>query len=422
MARPPRRTIVEALNCPSLTDWTVTGVKGAVRSHSAGCFRTSSQLIDSMETEPRIFTPLQTRIGALASKSALPFSIDSSEEGDGRKRESALARQRQLFWSCCPESVISPLERDSIMAGAAIGYVTWSGGEREWVPQLHWLPTHGLEWDQWATTGSEWTYTTRSGERLPVTPGDGFWFLHLPHGPRSWMRGLVRPLGMLYIMTTWTERDWARYNEKHGLPILEIDEPFWAHDDVEGTDGADGTKADEYYAQFRTLESESVLRQPQGQADQGGWKARWLEPVADSWESFQRRLESAGELFDSVVLGQGARATPKGGDGEARAAATRVELLSADAEGLATSLRTQIWMPWAAFNYDDPDVAGWPHWSTRPGPDLKLRAETLNTLGDALGKLTNAGVDTAPLLEEFGLQRSALPVAAPTAAPVGAPS
>lgn len=409
MSKPPRRAPIEALHhIPSLSDWTVSGVKSAVRQHSCGHMRLSSQLCDAMETEPRIFGPLARRIDALASRSALPFSVEASDEGDGRQREACRKRMAELWWKVCPETINTPVLRDGILAGGAVGYLTWAEGQ-QWIPRLHWLPTHGLALEQYGldgTRGPQWIYTTYGGERLVVTPGDGFWFLHLPYGPRSFMRGLVRPLGMLYIMATWTERDWARYNEKHGLPILEIDEPFWAQDDIEGEDGSTSSAAAEYYEQFKNLESEAVLRSPQGQdKEQGGFRARWLEPVAQSYQAFRQQLEMADGLFQSVILGRDGGKRSKGGDGEANDEKVRVELLSTDAEGLSTSYRDQIWKPFALYNYGDPDVAGWGRWTTRPPQDLELRASTLDKFGDALEKLEAHGVDTEPLLEEFGLKR-----------------
>jgi hypothetical protein len=85
----------------------------------------------------------------------------------------------------------------------------------------------------------------------------------------------------------------------------------------------------------------------------------------------------------------------------------RVEALASDAESLSTQLREQVWCLWSEFNHGDRRLAGWGRWDTRPAPDLRQRAETLDKLGDALEKLGTAGVELEPVVEEFGLKLSA---------------
>jgi phage gp29-like protein len=422
MAKPPRRVKIDALYVEPLSEWTVPLVRSAITQHELGRMRQSARLADAMGRDPRIAGALETRQRALSSRSALPFSVTTSEEGDGRKRKAAADRMRELWWYACPEDAIAPLLRDAIMLGVAVGYVEWTATGGEWVPRLRWLPPHGLAFEQYSldgTRGPAWIYTAWDGSRYEVRPGEDGWFLYLPSGPRSWMSGRVRSLGLPWYMGVTTERDWARYDEKHGLPILSIDEPHWAHDDIEGEDGAEGSKADEYYEQFKTLPSEAVLRNPQGPDGQAGWAAKWLEPVSKSWESFQAHLRYLGTLIEQSLLGRDSAAGPKGGDGELATERVRVEYLASDAETLSTALREQLWKPWAEYNYGDRDVAGWGRWDTRPPPDLAARASTLKTAAEALTLLSPMGVDVAPVLEEFGLSApdGVEPPPAPAAAP-----
>lgn len=414
MAR-PRNVRIAGQFVEAASTWTVATVRSALDSHERGMFRQSSRLSDAMGRDPRISGALDTRVRALSSRSALPFGVETSDEGDGRKREAVARRMRELWWSSCPESAVGPILRDAIMLGVSVGRITWTNGD-EWVPTLEWLPPHGLSYEYDFSSEYRWIYNDKDGIRHHVTPGDGTWFLYLPGGPRSWMTGRVRSLGLPWFGGVCTERDWNRYNEKHGLAILSIDEPFWAQDDVEGEAGADGTHAEAYYEQFRNLGSESVLRNPQGQdKDTPGWAAKFLEPVGDTWASFEGHLKHLGQLIDATLLGKSGDSGPKGGDGELAHERVRVEYLATDAETLATTIRDQVWKPFALFNYDDQDAAGWGRWNTRPPPDLKMRAETLKSFGDALTALAPHGVDKSPLYDEFGLAKGEpeqLPVAA----------
>jgi phage gp29-like protein len=427
MAR-PRNVKIDALFVEPLSEWTVPLVRSAINLHEQGRLRQSARLADAMGRDPRISGARSTRVRALTSRGALPFAVETSEEGDGRKRKAAAARQRELWWYACPETEIAPILADAIMLGVAVARLEWISTDGEWVPRLVWLPPHGLSWEQYGLAGATdgrapcWVYTTWDGQRFEVRPGDGTWFLYTPGGARSWMNGVVRMLGLPWYMGVCTERDWARFDEKHGLPILSIDEPHWAADDVEGEEGADGTKADQYYSQFRNMAAESVLRNPQGPTkDDGGWAAKWLEPESESWSSFKDHLDYIGRLIEQAILGRDSAAGPKGGDGELATERVRVEYLASDAETLATALREQVWKPWAEFNYGDRDVAGWGRWNTRPPPDLKLRAETLKTASEALEKLVPMGIAADPVLEEFGLAAGDGGVKAPPSKPAAPP-
>jgi hypothetical protein len=406
--RPPRATPIQALFVEPLSEWSVASVRTALDEHERGRFRQSARLADAMGRDPDIAGALATRVRALASKSTLPFKIEASSEGDGRKREAARKREEELWWYSCPEDVIGALLRDAIMLGVAIGYIEWVTTAGEWIPRLRWLPPHGLQWFRFGIDGRgapEWGYYTQFGEILRVTPGDGTWFLLLPQGERSWMTGCVRSCGIPWLGRLLATRDWLRYDEKHGLPILAIKEPHWAADDVEGTDGAGGSKADQFYRQFATMPSESCLREPQGPTkDEGGWDATWLEPVANTWETFQATIRQFKGDIHQALLGRDVSAPAKGGDGEVMTERVRVEYLSSDAESFSTATRDQEWCPWAEYNYGDRLVAGWACWSTRPLPDMQQRAETLDKVGDACTKLATLGIDVAPVLEEFGLK------------------
>ena len=402
----PRNVRIPGAFVDAPSDWTVTSVRSALSQHEAGKFARSAKLADAMGRDARIAGALATRVGALSSRAALPFTVETSDEGDGRKREAAARRMRELWWYSCPEDSIAPLLRDAVMLGVCVGYLTWTTTAGEWIPRLNWLPPHGLSYESgFGGEPAKWVYSGSDGDRRAVTPGDGTWFLHLPGGERAWMLGAVRQLGLPWLMRDFTYRDWVRYCEKHGLPILSIDEPNWARNAVEGEDGDGGSQIDDYYEQLANLPTESVLRNPQGPTkDEGGWAAKFLEPQSDTWGAFQGFLKELSSLVDQAILGRDSGAGPKGGDGELATERVRVERLASDAEPLSTSLRDQVWKPWAEFNYGDRESAGWGRWNTRPPPDLKLRAETLKTMSEAVTGLAKLGVDTKPVLEEFGLE------------------
>ena len=134
-----------------------------------------------------------------------------------------------------------------------------------------------------------------------------------------------------------------------------------------------------------------------------------------------RSLEDTAREIEIALLGRPRDGGARGGDGELASETQRNENLASDAEALATTIRDQVWKPFVAFNYGPEliDAAPWGRWDTRPAPNRKTRAETLNTLADALTKLAGLGVDTKPILEEFGLEapEGVEPPAAPAQTP-----
>ncbi len=418
MAKPPATRRIDAFYLEPLSDWTRTMVKGALTQHEAGRFRSSARLVDAMGRNAEISKALGTRVRALKSRTALPFCIEPSDRGDGRQRNAATKRMGELWWDVVTETWIEQTLRDAAMIGVSIGQLTWLKSNGEWIPRINWLPPHGLALERCSLTGERrltWVYTSDDGTREEVTPGDGRWFLYLPNGPRSWMHGAVRAIGLPWHTADNTDTDWDRYNEKHGLPILEIDEPHWAHDDVEGDEGADGNQADAYYAQFKNIPSEGVLRQPQGPTlDAGGWKARWLEPKSESYVSFEKHLDRYAQRVSGLILGDDP-SDPKGGDGELQSERIRHEHLSSDAETLTSALREQVWKPWAEYNYGDPELAGWGRWTTT---DLVRRTMMLKTGGEAMTILAPLGVDIEPIGTEIGVKfKAGGPVMPAPAAP-----
>lgn len=413
----PSAVRIESAWCEPTVDWTVAAVKAALSEHDSGRFRDSAALVDQMLRDPVIAGDLATRCRALGSRSALTFKVEPGM-GDGRKRERARSRCEDLWWSACPETTVGAILRDGIMLGVGVGRVWWERDTGDWRPRLVHLPVHGLEWSEWER---KWVYTTRDGKALDVTPGDGTWFLYTPHGDRSWLLGAVRQLGMVWLMRDYARRDWARFSERNGMPVLAMYEPMAALDDVEGTGGATGSSAAAFYRGLRAkMGRDAVLRLPKGADDASSWDAKWLELTGKSYETFPQQLDKLATEIHTSILGRDPNAGSKGGDGELAGERRHNENLSTDAETMSTAIRDCVWKPDVAFNIDptDLELAAWGRWDTRPPADLGARAKTLDTAADAIGKLAALGVDCQPVAAEFGLTGT---IDAPKPAPAPAP-
>lgn len=404
------------------SSWTIADVRHALDEHEEGRFYNSAALADAFGRDSQIVSDLSTLVDSIAARSdvgGLPFSVDPSDDGDQRRAKAIAKQVAPLWWDVFTESVISQVGRDATLLGVSVGRITWHEIGNLTVPRLHPLPVQYLEYREHER---RWVYLTEDKGELTVTPGDNKWFLHLPHGERSWMRGAVRPLGIPYALRGFTEVDWARYNEKHGSPQLAIKEPWFATDDVQ----SNGT-ANTIYSQAANMSREGILRLPTGQQhDENGWDAKWLELVGNTWETFQAQLKRLDGVISVILLGRDSnRESALGGDGERAADRVATERLSALAGPLATTAREQIWKHFGDQNIPNWDerLAPWGRWNVVPPVDRSTRAETLDRAADAAGKWAALGADIEPIFDEFQIQKKpgaelgAPPPPAPDAGP-----
>lgn len=412
--------LVPSASFTALSRWTVATVRNALNAHESGDFSASALLAEAVLRDGAIFSTLQTRAFALSSRSSLPFCIVPSRGVDDRRADAVANDVEDLWWVCFPESEIAAFERDVIMLGVAVGRDEGQFIEGEWVPRIRRLRPHGLRWVEYEQC---YHYIDGDGVDHVVTPGVDGWILHAPHGGDSWMFGAIRSIGLPWIGRIQALRDFMRFCEKHGMPSLKIKEPFSGSDDVEGPLGAPSAQTIAFYADLRKMPQESLIRLPQGEDQNApGWDADWLELKSRSYDAFVQLITLLRREVTAILLGRDpdSAASSVGGDGASLLERVRGEFLSADAEGLATTLREQVLKPWICRSYDAkrPELAPWPSWDTRPPVDLSARATTLKTLSEALPALRAEGIDLEPIFEEFHLVRSKeKPVPAPAAPP-----
>lgn len=406
----------------SASTWSIALVRAALDEHETGSFQTSSILADAMGRDADIFSGLLTRVAALSSRNGLPFSLSPAEGVDDR-RAAAISRVLGIvWWLIVPETEHAAMERDAVMLGAAVGRDVRVRIDGKWFPRLRRYRPSGLFY---ASYEERWHYIDGAGTDHVVTPGENGWVLHTPVGGDAWMHGAVRALGIPWAAATHSSRDWARYNEKHGLAALKILEPFNASDEVEGSEGK--VSADRFYTSVRKLGSEPLIRCPQPQSkEERGWDAEWMGlPNGDQWRSFERQLIELRRRFNTVLLGRDAESSAKsvGGDGAAFLERVRSEYLIASTEAWSTTLREQLLKPWLVREVDAqrPELAPYPRWDTTPRADLAQRASTIDKAADATAKLDKLGVDVDPFLSEMGLRRVRKPEPTAPAAPPNPP-
>ena len=136
-----------------------------------------------------------------AAQEAMPYIVEPSQF------------ERMLFWY--------------LWLGVSVGTLDWQRRDGRWWPKLRALNPEFLWWDPETideSTGLHgvYRYQHRSGVDEIVIPGNGRWVLWQA-GENSFRWSAIRALAMTWLVKAYTIRDWARFNERHGLPINMID-------------------------------------------------------------------------------------------------------------------------------------------------------------------------------------------------------
>jgi phage gp29-like protein len=398
----PSSTTYRQLDSWPLVKWTVPHIEDALQAHEMGNFAESAKLAASFGRDDRITACRNTRVRALVGRNGANFQLVQSTEGNQRTAARVKKDIATRFHKTCSEDVLSRIQQDAIDLGVSISRIHWTfdWAWQEWLPRLE---PWSMEWVRW--DGQKGCYVAQTADHgeVEVRPGTGEWLIVEPAGACGWMSGSVRALAMPYFFRGCSWKDWARYCEKHGVPILAIKEP------PVSTDVAAKSTKDRFFASLRRLGREGILRLPKTADGKSSYEASILEPTTLSWPAFEAFLQRLDVCIAVFLLGQNLSTEVSGGSFAAAIAQNRIRLdyLAADAEALATALRSQVWMFWGRFNNDNWDDATtpWPTWTTSVPEDLKTKAEMMTFVGKAVKAFKEASVpvDVRAFAELFGV-------------------
>ena len=135
---------------------------------------------------------------------------------------------------------------------------------------------------------------------------------------------------------------------------------------------------------------------------------RWDPWTASSTvDVFDRLIDAADDAITLALLGQNLTTEVKGGSYSAASVHETVSraVLAGLASSLATTLREQVLVPWAVYNFGSADVAPWPAWDLSPPTDRKQDAEVLDTRTRAAVSMAGQGapVDWRKFAEDAGV-------------------
>jgi phage gp29-like protein len=386
-----------------------------MQEHARGMFIRSALLVDEMCTDDRISGVLSTRIGGL-----LCADLNFKPANDRRKSIKLAQFLGGSDASADDGAWLRMLDLDTakallkwkIMLGVAVAEIVWESDATSWLPKLVvYHPSH--LWWNWgnrrfclATNGPdptqpirfdkpEWMITLPRPERKEER--NGHWFVW--GNQSSWMQGAIRSLGMKYLDRIWNERDWARYNEKHGMALIEGKIPS----------GAPAEEKAHFEHDLNNLNNEPVVITPQAETGQPSYGIEFHEATSKSWETYQARKQTLDTDIAVCILGQNLTTEVSGGSLAAASIheGIRIDKKREDAD-LYVQVRQQVLVPWVDYNVGKgcgQDQAPYPHPQINPPEDNESEGNALLLLGEACQALQRAypGVDVRAILETRGI-------------------
>jgi len=180
----------------------------------------------------------------------------------------------------------------------------------------------------------------------------------------------------------YATRDWARYSEVHGNPIIKASVPAMG----------DAEQKRHFREALSRLGRESVVVTPKG-VDGQDYDLNLLEAVDKSGEAFAALMDRCDMSIVLALLGQNLTTEVK----EGSFAAARVhgdvrqDILEGDNQSLALCLYEQLARPFALFNFGDAELAPWTEWDVSPVEDREGESRAMVQFASALQILANVG-------------------------------
>ena len=391
--RPPTGEIPD-LPITVWSDWTIRKIQAGVTQHVVGNFGPASMLAESMLGDDRIQSAANGRIKGTTKCDAV---FTPAEAAGGEEVSSEL---EQLWEEILPQDVVEALLTWAIFIGFALAEIIWEAkqnkGRTRWVPRLKvWHPLY-IFFDQGrrqyvAITGSGLVY---------IEPGDPKWFLFTPWGYyRGWIRGAVRSCSIPWVVRQYALRDWGRFSEKHGLPMIVAKVPAQSSADDKAR----------FFGSIARLGDETGIQLPvQGGKDAASWDVQLLEARDTSWKAFPGLIQHCEQSITLALRGTNLTTNVEGGS--FAAAQTHADedsdLAISDRKKLATALRAQLVRPFVVFNYGSADLVPGLDFIS-PESDPAAEAKVMLDVANAISIFRNAQV---PLNLEELAQRFNVPL------------
>jgi phage gp29-like protein len=357
----------------SVSTWTVAQMRDALAAHANGMFAGAAQLLDSIKADDRVQATMGARSAGLFSQPVEHVAPDDSAEA-----AACLAAWERAWSTMQPDALLRQILIDGVGLGASVQQVLWDTSLPIWQPYLR----------VWHGASISYSYTTRKlmaasmDGQLPITPGDGTWGVFAPHGiERGWMMGAVRAIATPWFVRMRAWRDWARFNERHGLATIRAYVPSTG----------DPAFRTAFVNALATMGQETTVMLPSGPdgSRESGYGLDLMEARDRAWDTFKGAIDQADMAITLAFLGQNLTTQVEGGS----FAAARVHggvkqnVIESDEAAMSAWLYVTLQRPFALLNFGNADLAPRTRWKIDPPEDDAVRAATLKTNAEAIASL-----------------------------------
>lgn len=371
--------------------WTLDLIRQAEVTADTGNLRWAAELCDAIQADDRAKAARLQLSGLFG----LPLAF---EDGVGRLRRRArrAIEVEEDWWSAFSDETLLDLLMWGVVLGVGLARITWLHERGRVVPRLEVWHPRALRWDPWTST---WRVRLFDGSEIPITPGDGTWVLYTPQAEgEPWKHGAWKAIARWWRAKRYALGDWGRHSEQaSGLKVATTE------------DGSDQDRT-------RIATDLSGAGSDVAMALPPGWDMKQLSVASSTVDVFDRLIDAADDATTISFLGQNLTTEVKGGSYSATSVHETVSrsVLRALASSLAGTLRAQVLVPWAVFNFGSAEVAPWPAWDLSPPTDRKQDTEVLEGRTRVAVALAGQG---APVDWRKFAEAAEIPLLAPPAAP-----
>lgn len=286
---------------------------------------------------------------------------------------SAQASVRSVFDEMFPASELALLAADGLLCGVGVGELVPVKGRD--FPVFQRMDPQFLEY-LWVE--NRWYYRGTAG-RLPVTPGDGHWILHIPGGRISpWQCALWRCLGQATIRKNEAALQKQAWENKLAQPARVATSP----------QGASEAQSQAWFKAVMAWGINTVF------GLRPGYDVKLLESNGRGWESYNRTIELQNNEIIISIAGQ--TVTVEGGAGFQNSdihKTIRSDLIQSTGDTLAHTINTQGIPVFVALRFGEEAVVTKPcvmEWDVTPPKDRNAEASSLVTAAQAITGLAEA--------------------------------
>lgn len=396
--KPPTGELVD-LPLTVWSEWTIARIRNANQALILGNFGPAALLAEAMGADDRIKAAINGRLKGTTKCDAVFTPSESDTSGEVAKT------CEDLFQEILPLDVEEQILKWSAYLSFNLSEKIWESktykGRQLWVPRLKpWHPYY-IYFDQGVR---KFVAITMGGLQFVEPTGDPKWFLFTPTGYyRGWLDGAVRSVAIPWVVRQYALRDWGRFSEKHGLPMVVAKVPAQAPAEDKAR----------FFTSIKNLGADTGLQLPvQAGKDAASWDVQLLEARDTSWKAFPGLIQTCDQSITLAI--RGTNLTTQVDGGSYAASQTHREedsdLSISDRKKLATALRSQLIREFVLYNFGSADLVPKLEFvspESDPAAEAKVMLDVANAL--KILKESQVPVDVETVAQQFGIPLHELP-------------